>query len=299
MIARSAGALAWMVLLGCSSGKGTFSPTDGGGDGAAGDGAVTFNPDGATNPDAALSCSWRSVEALADSTTVAWEDDVVADNVRSFFVYESPGPDQVWRTSDDPIGQRTVEQLSATGQFEGDTNYFPGPDGQWGTSDDVITAYSVMSFDQSGHYLKLSVYNKPGSDGVWHTNDDVQSASLSFQNYFGDVPSQELNSTGPGADGIWGTSDDQISSAKIKEHVNEAGDVEFLVATSPGPNGVWGDDDDKVGDRTVVRCGAGGTNFYDDPGPDGVWGTSDDKLSATDQVVSGNACVNACAHIIY
>jgi hypothetical protein len=222
-------------------------------------------------------------------------------------LYNSSGPDGVWRTSDDkcnPGGGGSFLQAGiwtyaydASGRKASDSHANCGADGIPRNGDDVRDISIDFTYDANGELIRLDARSGPGADNMWNTPDDSRFMVHKVERDPSGLPVRQFTYTSAGPDAIWDTADDTPGAIyspgfPVVEHQFEAERrvtydptsklvTEATVYNGAGVDGLWGTDDDEIERYTVFSYDALGKRIDRKTyvaGTDGLWHTADDRL---------------------
>ena len=229
----------------------------------------------------------REVSYLGSEIVSYYDIKYIGNTTEVSIVYDEPGTDLTWFTSDDVINHYT-RYGGIDPQFESISYDTPGPDGIWLTSDDHIRYYRVLESLPSGDSLER-VMSIPGADGLWFTADDeigwITRKAVIVQGR------EEVSVyTSAGADNDWYAFADNT----VYQHWQNVYDTQGLRArhilySGVGTDGLPFTTDDLVvyyHDYVYDALGRIESNimYHGGPGADNIWFTADDNIHSCKQL---------------
>lgn len=194
----------------------------------------------------------------------------------------TPGPDMVWRNSDDRCVIYFDYTYDARGNKAREVYRNCAGDQLPRTADDTYFRYWDYEYDENGNLTKLFQKSGPGPDATWLTGDDVISFVERYVRNADGLVTDMIRTTNPGADTMWGT-DDDTPGTRTGNAYNANKLVEELTTYSGfGPDMMWRTSDDVVSGYSKSTYEVNGNRIDQKQyaiGPDGMWKTPDDRVS--------------------
>jgi len=224
------------------------------------------------------------IPAVADS--LSWIELYAYDSsgyLTTNFVYDGPGLDDEWATSDDSVDEYCSPTRNPDNTIDYSECYWsPGSDGDWFTGDDAIGCHSTYVYDSAGNRIQRNRYVDPGPDATWETSDDLMDRYDLYSYDSNNRRIASLRYRGPGADGNWFTSDDFADRAQTWTYGPDGNQDMAIRYSHQGIDGTWFTSDDLVSNYGIPEYDSNGirarSSVYD-KGGDGTWFTGDDEMT--------------------
>jgi len=132
------------------------------------------------------------------------------DGERAALVLSDPGPDGIWRTDDDELGNDWIRNVYDENGVELGSEFHVLTSGGTPTpSAATLTGYADMTV-VDGLATEVRIYDGAGADGVWRTADDAASVLVAIT-YDEDGLRQTMFNYEAGPDDQFGTVDDRLA----------------------------------------------------------------------------------------
>lgn len=179
-----------------------------------------------------------------DDQVASYFDAIYEPGGKKVVSHTNAGPDGIWFTADDPVDTYYVQRYSDTKDTAISYNG-SGPDEIWFTADDTVARYTDTIYNPDGLVSKLVEYYNPGADGIWFSADDPYGAYSTFLYDADGNQIREAFSLGAGADGIPFTVDDENAWYYVKDFDANNNLIRKIYYQNPGPDGAWFTSDDE------------------------------------------------------